>query len=130
MLKVLQIEFLRTLIDNRSGHMSTMLWYTSTSVIILAVVSSSFCIIYYVLIITGIWIYDFVGKRLFGPMVIWIMLSLLSLVGCVVLYKQLGPRDISQRIKKSEDIKVNEQVAQKCEEHTINGNTSRASIIL
>ena len=78
---------------------------------------------------TGIWIYDFVGKHLFGPTVIWIVLTLLSLVGCFLLYKQLGPINVSQK-KKSGDIKVHDQVAQNCEKHIVNGNASQASIIL
>ena len=43
-------------------------------------------------------------------MIIWCVLVLLSLVGCVVLYKQLGPITISKKTKTDEDIKVEEEV--------------------
>lgn len=66
----------------------------------------------------GVWVYDVVGKRLFGPMVIWTMLTLLSLVGSIVLYKQLGPRKVSN---KSNSNKEQEDIDSRSEEEESNG---------
>ena len=82
-------------------------------IIILAILLIS----HFYTVFTGIWIYDFVGKHTLGPMAIWIMLILLSLVGCFILYKQLGPMNVSNRMKKCEDNKVHKQVANMCKEY-------------
>ena len=58
-------------------------------------------------------------------MVLWSMLTLLSLVGCITLYKHLGPIKASNKIKK---IKIHVKVSNPCEE--CNGKVSQASITI
>ena len=43
-------------------------------------------------------------------MIIWSVLALLSLVGCVVLYKLLGPINVSNKMKKDNDLKVRNEI--------------------